>query len=62
MLGHAYFLRQIQTVLKFAGLTSDPRFAAFLLEKAVDLKSQAEAVPPASDVSPLPPDVELEKK
>jgi hypothetical protein len=62
MLGHAYFLRQIRTVLKFVGSTSDPRFAAFLLEKAVALKSQAEGVPPASDVSPLPPDVELEKK
>jgi hypothetical protein len=45
VLGHAYFLRQIQTVLKFAGLTSDPRFAAFLLEKAVDLKSQADQRP-----------------
>ncbi len=61
MLDRAYFLRQIQTVLKFARSTSDPRFAAFLAEKAVDLKSQAEAVPPASDVSPLPPDVEPEK-
>jgi hypothetical protein len=62
VLDRAYFLRQIVTVLKFAKSTSDPRFAAFLVEKAADLKSQAEAAPPASDASPLPPDVVVPEK
>ncbi len=62
MLGRAYFLRQILTLLKFAQSTSDPRFAAFLLEKAVELESQAEALPPTSDVSPLAPDVEPDRR
>lgn len=42
MLDRVYFVRQIQTVLKFAQLTSDPRFAAFLIEKAEHLRSQIE--------------------
>ena len=61
MLDRAYFVRQLLTVLKFAKLTSDPRFAAFLADKAIDLDSQAKAVPPASDVSPRAPDVEPDK-
>lgn len=61
MLNRAYFVRQLLTVLKFAKLTSDPRFAAFLVEKAVDLKSQSEIVPAALDVSPRAPDIETEK-
>jgi hypothetical protein len=48
VLDRAYFLRQIVMVLKFAKSTSDPRFAAFLVEKAADLKSQAEAAPVGS--------------
>jgi hypothetical protein len=59
--GRAYFTRQILTLLKFAQSTADPKFAAFLLDKAVDLKSQAEEVPPAPDVGPQPPDVQPEK-
>ena len=58
VLGKAYFTRQILTLLKFAQSTADPKFAALLLDKAVDLKSQAEEVPSASDLSPRPPDVE----
>jgi hypothetical protein len=58
MLDRAYFLRQIRTLLRFAKLTSDPLFAAFLMQKAVHLKSQVDAIPPAADVGPLPPDVE----
>jgi hypothetical protein len=61
VLNHAYFVRQIQTLLRFAKSTSDPQFAAFLMEKAVHLKSQAEEIPPATDVSPLAPDVEPDK-
>jgi hypothetical protein len=58
MLEHAYFVRQIRTLLAFAKSTSDPAFAAFLLDKAASLKSQAEEAPPVADVSPRPPDVE----
>jgi hypothetical protein len=61
VLNHAYFVRQIRTLLKFAKSTSDPRFAAFLVEKAVHLNSQAEEIPPATDVSPRAPGVEPEK-
>jgi hypothetical protein len=39
-------VRQIRTMLKFATLTSDARFAAFLVDKAVHLKSQTDEVPP----------------
>ena len=60
MLDRVYFLRQVRTLLKFAQQTSDPLFAAFLMEKAVHLKSQAEDSPPPTDVSPLAPDVEPE--
>jgi len=58
MLNRAYFLRQIRTLLKFAQQTADPLFAAFLMEKAVHLKSQVEQSPPPTDLSPLAPDVE----
>jgi hypothetical protein len=58
MLDHGYFFRQIRILLKFARLTSDPLFAALLLEKAAKLKSQAEGIPRPSDMSPLPPDME----
>jgi len=61
VLDRAYFVRQIRTLLTFAKSTSDPRFAAFLMEKAVHLKSQVEELPPATDKSPLAPDVEPEK-
>lgn len=61
VLDRAYFVRQIQTLLTFAKSTSDPAFAAFLLDKAVDLKSQAEEAPPARDLGPRQPDVEPEK-
>ena len=61
MLDHAYFVRQIRTLLTFAKSTSDPAFAAFLLDKAASLKSQAEDALPAADASPRPPDVEPEK-
>jgi hypothetical protein len=61
VLDREYFVRQIRTLLTFAKSTSDPAFAAFLLDKAASLKSQAEAAPPAADVSPRPPDVEPEK-
>ena len=60
VLDRAYFVRQIRTLLTFARSTSDPAFAAFLLDKAAHLKSQAEQAPPAMDRSPRAPDVESE--
>ncbi len=56
VLDRAYLIRQIRTLLKFAKSTSDPRFAALLMDKAVHLKSQAEEVSPETDRSPLAPD------
>ena len=46
------------TLLKFASLTKNPEFAAVLIEKAADLKSQVDDTNPPKDVSPRPPDVE----
>ncbi len=62
VLDRAYFVRQIRTLLKFAKSTSDPRFATFLVDKASHLESQVEEVPPATDRSPHPPDVEPEMR
>jgi hypothetical protein len=62
MLGRVYFVRQIRTLLNFARETSDPLFAAFLMEKALHLKSQIEESPPAKDVGPAAPDVEPEDR
>jgi hypothetical protein len=62
MLGRLYLVRQIRTLLNFAKQTSDPLFAAFLMEKAVHLKSQIEESPPARDISPAAPDVEPENR
>jgi len=60
VINRAYFMRQIETLLTFAKSTSDPAFAAFLLDKAVNLKSQAEEASPARDLGPRPPGVERE--
>ena len=62
MLGRLYLVRQIRTLLNFTKQTSDPLFAAFLMEKAVHLKSQIEESPPARDISPAAPDVEPENR
>ena len=52
-----YVTRQITTLLKFAKETSNPNVAAALVEKAADLKAQADAMLPP-DKSPRAPDVE----
>jgi phospholipase C len=57
MVGRTYFTRQATTILKFARSTANPEFAAMLVEKAADLKSQFDASPPP-DRSPRAPDVE----
>lgn len=58
MIGREYFARQAATLLRLALLTKDARRAATLAAKAADLQDQLDAVPPAADVSPIPPDVE----
>ncbi|WP_234683694.1 hypothetical protein [Bradyrhizobium monzae] len=42
MAGREYLNRQAVTLLKFAQTTTDPVVAAGLVEKAADLKEQAE--------------------
>ena len=58
MIGKEYFARQAATLLRLALLTTDARRAATLAAKAADLQDRSDAVPPAEDVSPIPPDVE----
>ena len=53
-----YFLRQVQTLLKFAKSTSDPQIVVVLVDKASELKFRADKTTPPSDVGPLLPDVE----
>jgi hypothetical protein len=53
-----YFVRQVQTLPKFAESTSDPQIVVALVDKASELKSRADETTPPSDVGPLPPDVE----
>jgi hypothetical protein len=52
-----YVTRQIATLLRFAKETSDPNIAAALVEKAADLKAQADDMPPR-DNGLQAPDVE----
>lgn len=59
MLGRLYFTRQAASLLKFAKATSNPELAAVLVQKAADMRSQAETPKrPAEDKSPVAPDVE----
>ena len=59
MLGRLYFTRQAASLLKFAKATSNPELAAVLVQKAADMRSQAEAPKRSSeDKSPVAPDVE----
>jgi hypothetical protein len=55
--GRLYLTRQAAAFLRFAKSTKDPKLAAFLVEKAADLKSQVEETG-KPDPSPLAPDVE----
>jgi hypothetical protein len=56
MVGRQYLARQAATLLKFAQSVSDPKVAAGLVEKAADLKDQADERKP--DRGPHAPDVE----
>jgi hypothetical protein len=53
-----YFARQIETLLKFAKTTSDPKVVTALVDKASELKSKADEALLTPDLSPLPPDIE----
>jgi hypothetical protein len=55
--GRLYLTRQAATFLRFAKSTNDPNLAAFLVERAADLKSQVEETG-RPDPSPFAPDVE----
>ena len=57
-----YLTRQATTLVKFAQSTSDPKILTALVEKAAELKSQADEAGPPSDLSPLAPDVERPPK
>ncbi len=58
MLGRGYLSRQAMALLNFARATGNPELAALLVEKAANLKSQADEITPSGDVSPRAPDVE----
>ena len=59
VLGRRYLTRQAAALLRFANATSDPKLAAALVERAAQLKSQADARASARpDPTPFPPDVE----
>ena len=53
MAGREYLNRQAATLLKFAQTTTDPVVAAGLVEKAADLKEQAEERPAEDGGAPL---------
>jgi len=57
MVGKGYLSRQAIALLSFARATGNPELAAALVEKAANLKSQADEIMPG-DVSPKAPDVE----
>jgi hypothetical protein len=57
----SYLTRQATTLIKFAQSTSDPKILAALVEKAAELKSQADETRPPPDLSPRAPDVEPPK-
>jgi hypothetical protein len=59
MVGGLYLARQATALLRFASSTTNQQLAAVLVEKAADLKSQADEAMPSHDVSPRAPDVEM---
>ena len=56
MIGRSYLVRQAAILLKFAKTTKAPDVSAALIDKAADLKLQADES--AEDLTPLAPDVE----
>jgi len=63
VLGRRYLTRQAAALLRFANSTSDPKLAAALVERAAELKSQAdERASSRPDPSPYAPDVEEDER
>ena len=62
MIGREYFVRQAATLLKFAKATTNPQFAAVLIEKAADLKSQLDESSTTTEPRVQAPDVEPERQ
>jgi len=58
VLSRNYFARQAATLLKFARTVKDPILSAVLVEKATDLKEQADEIPLPPDLNPKAPDIE----
>lgn len=54
VIGRSYLLRQAETLLKLARVTTDPQVAASFIEKAGEFRSQIEQLP---DKNPQAPDV-----
>ena len=59
-IGRGYFVRQAQTILKYAKWTKDPVLHSALIQKATELASKVDDKSPPPDLSPRPPDVERE--
>ena len=57
MISRRYLQRQASTLINFAKSTNNPELAAVLVEKAANLTSQVERMPPP-DASLRAPDVE----
>jgi hypothetical protein len=58
MVGRGYLSRQAMALLNFARATTNPHLAALLVEKAAQLKSQADEIAPSAELSPRAPDIE----
>jgi hypothetical protein len=57
VIGKEYFVRQAALLFGFAKATKDPQISAALMEKAADLKLQADK-PEPPDLTPPAPDIE----
>jgi hypothetical protein len=57
VIGKEYFVRQAAILFGIAKATKDPKISAALIEKAADLKLQADK-PEPPDPTPLAPDIE----
>ena len=58
MIGREYFVRQAALLFGFAKATKDPKISAALMEKAADLKLQADKPETPPDLTPLASDIE----
>jgi hypothetical protein len=58
VIGKQYFVRQAAILFGIAKVTKDPKMCAALLDKAADLKSQADKSGTPPDLTPIAPDIE----